>query len=430
MKKVHMGEILARWKDHPDEVLWELTYKCNLHCCYCYNSCPKRIERELSSWQKRKLARKLVNEYPGKVCFTGGEPTLDKDFLKIVKIFHRDCQHPALITNGSGINEGNISKYLDYFSTIKISLDTLNPGEAALVNKDQKAPEIATKALELLLDEGFDSRRLGISTSLTDYQSMEGFKKLCEYVGELRISRLQAGPPTAFGRAIQGDYSMSPRRMETLDEIAEEVKKEYPKTNFEISCVASFGEKKDHLLRDVVHNLWITPWGALKPWYGPFIVGNALSSRLDELFGSYYRHGVYKRIVKACHETPLTMEERLQKKYRRFHLPKVEMETVYIVVPTGELWGGGPHWMGFLSPGGLLSWDEALLMHFKGRPVKDIVHIGEALGYKEKEVQQIIQSLKRKGAIKLKKARRAKTNGLAEELKEEITAAKECEAAA
>lgn len=428
--QVNMGAILARWKNFPSEIYWELTYNCNLRCIYCYNSCPKEVDQELSSWQKRKLARKLLYEQPSKVCFTGGEPTLHKGFLSLVEIFHKNCHHPGLITNGYGISEENVNRYLDYFSSIKISLDTLDPGEAALINRNREAPAVATRAIDLLLDEGYDPRNLAVVGQLTDYQSLGNYQGLLDYVGARKIGTFQGGPSAPYGRATKQDFTMSQRRMERLNSMIDEAKKKYPNTNFEVRCVPAEFSKEVDLLKFIVENAWITPSGSLKSCFFPFIFGNALRGRLDELFGSYYRYGVYSWISKSACETSLSLEERTQKKYRQFHPPKVEMETAYIIVTTGRLWGGGPHGMGFMSPGGPLTWDEALFMNFRYRSVNDVIHIGEGLGYEEGEVRRIIKGLKMKKVIKLRKARRAKTDGLTEKLKKEIEAVKKSRGAA
>lgn len=77
----------------------ELTYACNLKCVHCYN--PKHISNIQINFDKMK---KIIDEAKEMGCFditfSGGECTLDKDFLKIVEYARSKHISVHIFTNG------------------------------------------------------------------------------------------------------------------------------------------------------------------------------------------------------------------------------------------------------------------------------------------------------------------------------------------
>lgn len=107
-----------------------ITSLCNLNCIYC-NTGRVVSHNELMSYED--IVGILEAGFRSgirKVSWTGGEPTVRKDFLKIVKKA-RDIGfiHQSLTTNGVIYSE--IAEELKIFGLTKVnfSLDTLNPEE-------------------------------------------------------------------------------------------------------------------------------------------------------------------------------------------------------------------------------------------------------------------------------------------------------------
>lgn len=77
----------------------ELTYACNLKCIHCYN--PKNINKVQINFEKMK---QIIDEARELGCFditfSGGECTLDDDFIKIVEYAREKRMSVDIFTNG------------------------------------------------------------------------------------------------------------------------------------------------------------------------------------------------------------------------------------------------------------------------------------------------------------------------------------------
>lgn len=77
----------------------ELTYACNLKCVHCYN--PKHMSSVQINLEKMKEVIDQARELGVfKIVFSGGECTLDKDFMKIVEYTRSQRMSVEIFTNG------------------------------------------------------------------------------------------------------------------------------------------------------------------------------------------------------------------------------------------------------------------------------------------------------------------------------------------
>jgi pyrroloquinoline quinone biosynthesis protein E len=93
----------------PLWLLAELTYRCPLHCVYCYNPVDfARTEDELTTEQWFKVLREARELGSVQCGFSGGEPMLRDDLEVIVAEAHRLGYYTNLLTSGVGLNEKRI----------------------------------------------------------------------------------------------------------------------------------------------------------------------------------------------------------------------------------------------------------------------------------------------------------------------------------
>ncbi len=80
-------------------IFFELTYKCNLRCIHCYN--PAFRGEEEISFEK---AKEIIDDAAEMGCFeltvSGGECTLDSDFVKIIEYARQKRFNVRIFTNG------------------------------------------------------------------------------------------------------------------------------------------------------------------------------------------------------------------------------------------------------------------------------------------------------------------------------------------
>lgn len=95
----------------PLWLLAELTYRCPLHCVFCYNPlnyAENRQELSTAQWfDVMQQARKLGAAQLG---FSGGEPLLRDDLEELIEEGHRLGYYTNLITSGVGLTEARIAR--------------------------------------------------------------------------------------------------------------------------------------------------------------------------------------------------------------------------------------------------------------------------------------------------------------------------------
>ncbi len=98
----------------PLWLLAELTYRCPLHCVFCYN--PVRyagVQNELSTAQWIDVMTQARRLGAAQLGFSGGEPLLRDDLEELVQEAHRLGYYTNLITSGVGLNAARAQRLKD-----------------------------------------------------------------------------------------------------------------------------------------------------------------------------------------------------------------------------------------------------------------------------------------------------------------------------
>ncbi|RJG03221.1 pyrroloquinoline quinone biosynthesis protein PqqE [Noviherbaspirillum sedimenti] len=94
----------------PHWLLAELTYRCPLHCAFCYNPVNyDSVKNELSTGEWIDVMRQARALGAVQLGFSGGEPLSRNDLEELVAEAHRLGFYTNLITSGIGINETRIA---------------------------------------------------------------------------------------------------------------------------------------------------------------------------------------------------------------------------------------------------------------------------------------------------------------------------------
>jgi pyrroloquinoline quinone biosynthesis protein E len=90
----------------PLWLLAEVTYRCPLHCVFCYNPTNfASVEQELSTDDWLRVLRQAREIGAVQCGFSGGEPLVRDDLEVLVAEAHRLGYYTNLITSGVGLNE-------------------------------------------------------------------------------------------------------------------------------------------------------------------------------------------------------------------------------------------------------------------------------------------------------------------------------------
>lgn len=106
-------EEAAAHAPRPGPPLWlllELTYRCPLHCAFCYNPTDLgSIGEELSTDEWLRVLAQARSAGAVQLGLSGGEPLVRKDLEAIVAEAHRIGFYTNLITSGVGMSESRIA---------------------------------------------------------------------------------------------------------------------------------------------------------------------------------------------------------------------------------------------------------------------------------------------------------------------------------
>lgn len=103
-----------------DEIHYLIGNKCNLNCEFCF--WDQRYP-DSNFELKKKIIDEIIKSGIKKVTLSGGEPTLAKDFLKILKYMHSKGLIITLHTNGLTSNKKLATSIARYVSKVGLSFD-------------------------------------------------------------------------------------------------------------------------------------------------------------------------------------------------------------------------------------------------------------------------------------------------------------------
>lgn len=101
------------------KICWNIISQCNKNCSYCF----KFYEDCLSYEDNKKVLNNLFEMGVNEIVWSGGEPLLYKDILKLLKESKNMGIYNSVITNASLLNKNNINEYLKYIDKLIVSLD-------------------------------------------------------------------------------------------------------------------------------------------------------------------------------------------------------------------------------------------------------------------------------------------------------------------
>lgn len=119
--------VALKYKHNPLKsfsVDWYIGKRCNYSCSYCADYLHDNFSKHVSYKRMKLVVDKLYNRYGTNILFslTGGEPTINPDFIKLCKYMKKDLQiyDCSLTTNGAR-NKDYFLKLYEFLDNITIS---------------------------------------------------------------------------------------------------------------------------------------------------------------------------------------------------------------------------------------------------------------------------------------------------------------------
>ncbi len=107
--------------EHPVYATFKVTHRCNMRCPFCDTW---RIPmRDLPTKDVLKIIDRLADSTVTVLSLEGGEPTLRKDILDIIKYAHDRSFYLFMTTNGTLLHKLPLEEFAKYLDFLHISID-------------------------------------------------------------------------------------------------------------------------------------------------------------------------------------------------------------------------------------------------------------------------------------------------------------------
>lgn len=189
--------MLGRYKS-PLYILWDLSYRCNHKCIFCYNDCQNQVSATLPAGQLEMIAEQIIKNEVLSVTLGGGEPLLEKDTVFRLGRLLKNKVWLTLATNGSLITPSLARPLSEIFSAIQISLHGMEETMDELVGVHGAYKKII-EGVKYLSDIGF--KRIEVCFVLTRL-NQHFFEPMVEElinIGNIQRIRVQNFIPSGRG---------------------------------------------------------------------------------------------------------------------------------------------------------------------------------------------------------------------------------------
>ncbi len=182
----------------PQNVMFDITQKCNFFCQHCYNESRSNYNGDLDDESMLKIVDQLIEVNPVLVCLCGGEPTMRFELVK--KIARKLTLHGIpvnMVSNGFLLNEERLKQLYDSgVNNIQISLDSDKPEVVDEFRGHKGAFEGAINAIDNIIKLGYVPTVACIPTKL----NYKDIGRVAEILFKRGVKLLRYMPLVPIGR--------------------------------------------------------------------------------------------------------------------------------------------------------------------------------------------------------------------------------------
>ena len=189
----------------PLVVGWELTTACNLHCAHCASSAGTPRENELTLDESLDICKQFPALLVQEVDFTGGEPLLSPNWVKLAEEL-AELNIPIRMVSNGVLLEKNIPQLLKVnMTTVGVSLDGLEATHDHIRRQQGLFKEI-TRGMRESMKAGIPT---AVITAVND-RNIDELPDLFKFIIELGVRYWQVQPTFSLGRArSDGELNLS-----------------------------------------------------------------------------------------------------------------------------------------------------------------------------------------------------------------------------
>ena len=300
------------------KVIWNITKKCNFNCTFCATNSSNKENKELSFYERIKIAEELNKINNLHLDIAGGDPLYDKNDIEVIKHISKYIikSELTLTTTGYSIDnfcKGNYSKLLEITDEIDISFDY-----PAFWNENFRGNEYNKYNYEIaktLIENNF---KVNLLITLSEYNTKDEriLKKLIEEIKSLNPNTITLLRLMPVGRL---QFEKYPNKYNPLNAIKLFKNDSFISKKIKLHCAFRCyipNENKNYcnmLLEklgvDNNGNLYTCAWAAylnIDKKNNPFYLGNLLNQSLEEIVNSERYSYIYEKIQnKDIHYCPI-----------------------------------------------------------------------------------------------------------------------------
>ena len=198
----------------PFQVVWDVTYACNLRCQHCYATAGKVQEDELNHEEAIALVDKLARMGIPILAFSGGEPLVRKDIFDLTRRAADHGMYVSIATNGTLITPEKAKEMKEAgVQYLQISIDG---ADAATHDGFRGIPGAFDRTIEGVKNAVAEGFFVNIATTATkkNLHQIPDIINLCEKLG-VNWFMAYNFVPTGRGRMII-ENDLSPEERENL----------------------------------------------------------------------------------------------------------------------------------------------------------------------------------------------------------------------
>lgn len=286
----------------PQNVMFDITQRCNMHCMHCYNYSGDCMYNDLNDEQMIDVARQLLEIKPCLVCLCGGEPTIRMSLIaKITKLLSDQGIFVNMVSNGILLNEKNLQElYSNGMKNMQISLDSYKESTVDMFRGRNGAFKAAINAIENIKKMDRIPTVTFIPTKL-NYKDVNGLARLLYEMG-IKSVRYMPFIPIGRGNENAERLCLNSKENAELFWLIKSTEEELGDFSFE------YGDPLEHIYLYRNNYLAATPSLEIKSngdvqlsCYIPYIYGNVMTNTLKTLWDSglrsIWRNPEFKAIV-------------------------------------------------------------------------------------------------------------------------------------
>jgi len=151
----------------PFQVVWDVTYACNLHCKHCYATAGKPWKDELTTEEAKRAIDIFDRAGVTIIAFSGGEPLVRSDIMELARYAADKGIYVAMATNGTLITKKKAKEMKEAgVQFVQISLDGIDAETHDEFRGVKGAFDKTVQGIKNSVAEGFF---VEISTTVTRY---------------------------------------------------------------------------------------------------------------------------------------------------------------------------------------------------------------------------------------------------------------------